>query len=140
MEEKPLVLVVDDDKKIVELIKTNLELSGLDVITAYDGEEALSKLSVPGRVPEMVILDIVMPKLSGYEVAKKIRETPGLKDILVIMVSAKNEPLDKIEGLIVSDADYYLSKPFDINDLLILTLKSLARIVSKQKASAIEAK
>lgn len=132
-EEKPQVLVVDDDKKIVELVKLNLEVAGLKVITAYDGEEALTKLGEPGPAPDLVILDIIMPKINGYEVAKKIRENPALKTIPIIMVSAKDKPLDKIEGLIVSDADYFLAKPFEMNDLLILVLKCLAKIVASKK-------
>ncbi|MDD5686881.1 MAG: response regulator [Elusimicrobia bacterium] len=126
--EKSIILVVDDDKKIVELIRVNLEGAGYEIDIAYDGEQALEKVWNKGsQRPDLIILDLMLPKLNGYEVAKQIKSKKQISDIPIIMLTAKNQPLDKMEGLLGSEVDYYLTKPIDINDLLIHVMKALSK-------------
>ena len=127
-EYKPNVLIVDDDPMIVQFLKVNLEAEDYNVDVAYDGEEALSKVFNKGsNRPDLVILDLMLPKVDGYKVAREIRKKKAISDIPIIMLTAKDQPLDKIEGLIGSDADYYLTKPVNIGDLLIHVYKALSK-------------
>src|SRR3989339_567037 len=126
--EKKKILIVDDDPKIVELISVNLKSGGYEVDTAYDGESALEKIWNKGiDRPDLIILDLILPKLDGYKVAKKIKEKKEISNIPIIMLTGKDKPLDKIEGLISSEADYYLTKPIDISDLMIYVIKALSK-------------
>ncbi|HAM39461.1 MAG: hypothetical protein A2474_05305 [Elusimicrobia bacterium RIFOXYC2_FULL_34_12] len=126
--EKKKILIVDDDPKIVELISVNLKSGGYEVDTAYDGESALEKIWNKGiDRPDLIILDLILPKLDGYKVARKIKEKKEISDIPIIMLTGKDQPLDKIEGLIGSDADYYLTKPMNIDDLMIYVMKALSK-------------
>ncbi|MBP3340001.1 MAG: response regulator transcription factor [Lachnospiraceae bacterium] len=102
------VLVVDDEKVIVKGVKFSLEQDGMDIDTAYDGEEALEKVRV--NEYDIILLDLMLPKLSGYEVCQKIRE---FSDVPIIMLTAKGEDMDKILGLEYG-ADDYITKPFNI--------------------------
>lgn len=105
------VLVVDDEKLLVKGIKFNLENDGYDVLTAYDGEEAL-KLVKENRF-DFIILDLMLPKIDGLEVCGKIRE---FSNVPVIMLTAKSEDNDKLIGFEYG-ADDYLTKPFNIMEL-----------------------
>ncbi|OGS43327.1 MAG: hypothetical protein A2539_10595 [Elusimicrobia bacterium RIFOXYD2_FULL_34_15] len=126
--EKSRILVVDDDPKIVELLRVNLEAGNYTVDVAYDGESALEKVWNQGyNRPDLIILDLILPKLDGYKVAKKIKEKKEISNIPIIMLTGKDKPLDKIEGLISSEADYYLTKPIDISDLMIYVIKALSK-------------
>jgi DNA-binding response OmpR family regulator len=102
------VLVVDDEKLIVKGIKFSLEQDGMEVDTAYNGEEALQKASEKNY--NIILLDIMLPKLNGFEVCKKIREFSAVP---IIMLTAKGEDEDKISGLEYG-ADDYIIKPFNI--------------------------
>ena len=102
------VLVVDDEKVIVKGVKFSLEQDGMDIDTAYDGEEALEKVRV--NEYDIILLDLMLPKLSGYEVCQKIRE---FSDVPIIMLTAKGDDMDKILGLEYG-ADDYITKPFNI--------------------------
>jgi CheY-like chemotaxis protein len=110
------VLVVDDDRVIQQLLEVNLELEGYDVVaTAADGREALEKI---GKLkPDLVILDIMMPKMDGLEVCRRLRADPELADIPVILLSARAQDMDIREGLEIG-ASAYLTKPFDPVELL----------------------
>ena len=108
------ILVVDDDPINVEVAKKRLEMSGHKVITAYGGAEALDVMEK--NLPDMVILDLMMPEVSGYDVCNSMRNNEKLKDIPVIMLTAKADQKDKLEGLNLG-ADDYLSKPFDKEEL-----------------------
>ena len=114
------ILVVDDEKPISDIIKFNLEKEGYEVVVAFDGEEALEK--VEGEKPDLIILDLMLPKIDGLEVAKRVRAkhtTP------IIMVTAKDSELDKVLGLELG-ADDYVTKPF--NPLEVMArVKSLLR-------------
>ncbi len=110
------VLVVDDDRVIQQLLEVNLELEGYEVVaTAADGKEALEKI---GELkPDLVILDIMMPKMDGLEVCRRLRADPDLADIPVILLSARAQDMDIREGLDIG-ASAYLTKPFDPVELL----------------------
>jgi len=108
----PRVLVVDDERSIVDFIRLGLQYEGFQVQTAPDGQAALRLISE--FKPHVVVLDIMMPKLDGLAVAEAIR---GNKDTGVIILSAKDEVQDRIHGLAVG-ADDYLVKPFDFGELL----------------------
>ncbi|MDV4151241.1 response regulator transcription factor [Clostridium sp. AL.422] len=109
------ILVVDDEDHIVELISYNLISSGYNVITANNGVDAV-RLSKEEN-PSLILLDLMIPGLDGYDVCKAIRSDSNTKDISIIMLTAKGEELDKILGLELG-ADDYITKPFSIRELL----------------------
>ncbi len=111
-ERSPRVLVVDDERSIVDFIRLGLQYEGFQVASALDGQAALRLISE--FKPHIVVLDVMMPKLDGLAVAEAIR---GNKDVGVIILSAKDEVADRIKGLEVG-ADDYLVKPFDFGELL----------------------
>ena len=115
------VLVVDDDDVIRQLITVNLELEGFDVFTAVDGQDALDK--VKGVQPEVVTLDVMMPRLDGWEAAERLRADPETAHIKVILLSARAQEADIQRGTRIG-VDAYLTKPFD-PDELIDTVKRL---------------
>lgn len=102
------VLVVDDEKLIVKGIKFSLEQDGMEVDCAYDGEEALAKIK--SNSFDIVLLDVMLPKLDGFEVCKEVRE---FSNVPIIMLTAKDSDMDKILGLEYG-ADDYITKPFNI--------------------------
>lgn len=108
------ILLVDDERDIVEFLKYNLEQKGYDVIVGYDGLEALKKLS---ENPDLIILDIMMPHLDGYDVYKKIRENENFKNIPIIFLTAKSGEVDEIKALELGASDY-VQKPISPKKLL----------------------
>ncbi|MGN1407405.1 response regulator transcription factor, partial [Lactobacillus sp.] len=120
------ILVVDDDHEIVELLSIYLKNEGYEPIAAYNGKEALTKLSTTPDIA-LMILDVMMPNMSGIDVVKEVRKD---SDIPIIIVSAKTGDMDKIQGLITG-ADDYVSKPF--NPLEVMArVRSLLRRSQKQ--------
>lgn len=115
------VLVVDDEKPISDIIKFNLEKEGYDVVVAYDGEEALQK--VEDEDPDLIVLDLMLPKIDGLEVAKQVR---AKKTTPIIMVTAKDSELDKVLGLELG-ADDYVTKPFSNRELVARVKANLRR-------------
>lgn len=109
------VLVVDDDPAILRLLNQSLELEGYSVSTATDGEEALAEL--PRSEPDVVVLDVMMPKLNGFDVLERIRRDPKTATLPVILLTAKSSKEDVWEGW-QRGVDYYMTKPFDIDELL----------------------
>ena len=109
------ILVVDDEEHIVELIKFNLETNGFKVISANDGNDAL-KLA-KNEVPQLVLLDLMLPGMDGYDVCREIRRDQSISTMPVIMITAKGEELDKILGLELG-ADDYITKPFSVRELV----------------------
>jgi len=107
--------VVDDDPDIVSLIKYQLEFEGYQVIPCYDGLEALDKI-VETR-PDLIVLDIMMPKVDGWVVCHSVKSTNGTSHIRIIILSAKTQIRSKIKGLYIMQADLYMTKPFDLEDL-----------------------
>ncbi len=118
------ILVVDDEKPIVDIEKFNLEKEGYEVSVAYDGEEALNQVKEVD--PDLIILDLMLPKIDGLEVAREIRKT---KDTPIIMVTAKDSELDKVLGLELG-ADDYVTKPFSNRELVARVKANLRRQVS----------
>lgn len=112
---RKLVLAVDDSPTVRRLISVSLERKGYRVVTAEDGMQALVKLAE--HTPALVLLDISMPKMDGYEVCKVIKRNQTLKHVPVLMLSGKDGVFDKIKGRIAGAKDY-ISKPFDIAMLL----------------------
>jgi two-component system alkaline phosphatase synthesis response regulator PhoP len=111
---KAKILLADDEKDIIEFLKYNLEIEGFEVITAYDGEEALSKIS---QKPDLILLDIMMPKVDGFEVCNRIRQIPGFEKTPVIFLTAKSGELDEIHGLELGANDY-IKKPISPKKLI----------------------
>lgn len=118
------ILVCDDDKEIVEAIEIYLSKEGYKILKAYNGEEALK--IVKNNEIHLIVLDIMMPKVDGIEVAKKIRED---KSIPIIMLSAKSEDYDKINGL-MQGADDYVTKPFNPLELIARVNSQIRRYTS----------
>ncbi|MGV3721110.1 MAG: response regulator transcription factor, partial [Actinomycetota bacterium] len=116
------VLVVDDQPHIVRLIQVNLEKEGLQVSTASDGVEGLEKISE--ERPDLVILDVIMPRKDGFQVLRDIKSDEGLADIPVIMLTVKTHNADIVEGL-KEGAELYLPKPFHPKELVSLVKRVL---------------
>jgi two-component system phosphate regulon response regulator PhoB len=112
---KPLVLIVEDEADLVTLLKYNLEKEGFRTISAGDGEEAL--LLAAEQVPNLVLLDWMLPLMSGLEVCRQMRRNPKTRDIPIIMLTARGEEADKVRGL-NSGADDYIAKPFSPTELV----------------------
>ncbi|HEX7145854.1 MAG TPA: response regulator [Gaiellaceae bacterium] len=112
--ESPLVLVADDEEDIRALVAFRLKRAGYDVITAADGEEAL--LLATTRLPDLAVLDMMMPKATGLEVTHSMREQAATKDIPVILLTARAQEVDVQRGF-EAGADDYVKKPFSPQDL-----------------------
>jgi two-component system response regulator VicR len=110
------IMVVDDEPDVVDLVKLVLESDGFGVVTAYSGKEALEKID--REMPDLVLLDIMMPQMDGWEVYSRIRANPRTKDIPVAMLTAKSQSIDKMIGLHVVKVDDYITKPFGRSELL----------------------
>ena len=114
----PTVLIVDDEQHIRLLIEQTLEEledEGVELLTAVDGEQAVDV--VRNQPPDLVFLDVSMPKMDGFEVVRTIKQDPALAGTTVIMLTARGQAVDREEG-IAAGADEYLTKPFDPDDLL----------------------
>lgn len=109
------ILVCDDERHIVRLIQVNLERQGWQVVTAYDGKEGLEK--VASEKPDLLVLDVMMPYMDGFEVLKTLRKDPATEKLPVIMLTAKAQDKDVFEGYHYG-ADMYLTKPFNPKELV----------------------
>lgn len=109
------ILVVDDEEDILRLIQFQLTAEGYQVVTARDGLEALEK--VVDEKPDLVILDIMMPKVDGWVVCHSIKGNAATKHMRVIILSAKAQFMSKIKGLYILQADLYMTKPFELDEL-----------------------
>jgi two-component system phosphate regulon response regulator PhoB len=112
---RPAILVVEDETALLTLLRYNLEKEGFMVSAAHDGEEAL--LQLKEAKPDAVLLDWMLPRVSGIEVCRQIRRTPAWRDLPVIMLTARGEEGDRVRGL-DSGADDYVVKPFSPNELI----------------------
>lgn len=117
------ILVVDDEKDIVELLRYNLAKAGFKVITAYDGLEAMEKLS---HEPDLIILDVMMPKLNGFDVCRRIKSMEEYKNVPIIFLTVKSAESDEIHGLDLGANDF-IQKPISINKI-IARIKSNLRL------------
>lgn len=132
---KTTILVADDDPQLLRLITRNLQLEGYEVLAASDGQQALE--AIEARVPELVLLDVMMPRLDGFSVAERVRE---FSSVPIIIVTARGQDQDKIRGL-DAGADDYLTKPFSVDELLarvraVLRRSRLSSTESGQTARA----
>ncbi len=118
-----LILLVEDDEDILKMVKSHLNLEGFDVLTARDGLEALSK--VKAHLPNLVVLDIMLPKIDGWEVLLQLRENKETASIPIVMLTAKREDLSKLTAF-RHGADDYVTKPFS-PDILIARIKAVLR-------------
>lgn len=122
------ILVVDDERPISEIINFNLTKEGFEVHTAFDGEEAIEK--VASVQPDLILLDLMLPKIDGLEVCRQVRKT---NDVPIIMLTAKDSEIDKVLGLELG-ADDYITKPFSNRELIARVKANLRRLNSPPSA------
>ncbi|MDR0838816.1 MAG: response regulator transcription factor [Oscillospiraceae bacterium] len=123
------VLIVDDEKNIVDILKFNLKKEGYDTTEAYDGEEALRRYGA--ECPALILLDVMLPHLDGFEVCRRIRRMDNLTPI--IMLTAREEETDKVFGLELG-ADDYITKPFSIREVLARVKANMRRTAAVEAA------
>ena len=121
----PFILVVEDEDALSTLLQYNLDKEGYDVVVAADGEEALTLVSE--RLPDIIILDWMLPKVSGIEVCRRLRARPDTRNLPIIMLTARGEESDRIRGL-DTGADDYIVKPFAMSELSARIRAVLRRI------------
>jgi DNA-binding response OmpR family regulator len=109
------VLVVDDEANIVLSLEFLMKKAGFDVRVASDGEQALA--AVQERVPDLILLDVMMPKRDGYDVCQTIRANPAWKDVRIIMLTAKGREIEREKGIALG-ADDYITKPFSTREVM----------------------
>ena len=129
------ILVVDDEKDIVELISYNLEQEGFAVIKAYDGQMAWERVKT--AKPDLVVLDLMIPGIHGLEVCKLIRRDAATETLPIIMLTAKSDQVDKILGLELG-ADDYVTKPFNVRELIARIRAVLRRYEGRQQIELFE--
>ncbi len=129
-EQKPRVLVVDDEPSIAKIVRKQLEVAGYEATVAITGTEGLAKTKE--LHPDLVILDVMLPGMNGFEVCAAIKQDETLKSIPIIMLTAKAQRQDAQTGL-QQGADAYLTKPFDLNELLGQAKKLIQKPASPQQ-------
>lgn len=122
---QPYILVMEDEDALATLLQYNLEKEGYDVAVAPDGDEGM--LQIDERIPDLVLLDWMLPKLSGIEVCRRIRNRPETRNLPVVMLTARGEETDRVRGL-DTGADDYLTKPFSMVELMARIRAVLRRI------------
>jgi DNA-binding response OmpR family regulator len=122
--ERPVVLVADDDQDILTLVALRLERDGYEVVGATDGERALA--AAFERSPDLALIDVSMPKLDGYEVARRLRRHAATREIPIILLTARVQDSDVARG-IEAGADDYVTKPFSTADLRARVQAALGR-------------
>ena len=110
------ILIVDDEPNIVISLQFLMRREGFEVVVARDGEEALD--SVEKERPDLMLLDVMMPKINGFEVCERLRKDPSLADMRIVMLTAKGREAEMKKGLSLG-ADGYITKPFSTRDLVI---------------------
>jgi phosphate regulon transcriptional regulator PhoB len=129
------ILVVDDEQDIAELVAYNLSREGFATVKAYDGEAALNKVRL--EKPDLLILDLMLPGMSGLDICKAIRANPETARLPIIMLTAKSDEFDKILGLEIG-ADDYITKPFSVKELMARVRSILRRVQEGKKQSVKE--
>ena len=130
---KSTILVVEDELDILQLVAHNLKSADFDVLTAQDGYEALTVAK--NHLPQLIILDLMIPGLDGFEVCKELKRSPVTKDIPVLMLTARGEEVDRIVGLELG-ADDYVVKPFSPRELILRVRAILRRHAPEEQAIA----
>jgi len=129
--DKKKILTVDDDFNITRLLKFKLNKEGFDVFEAHNGEEALK--TATSLKPDLILLDIMMPKMTGWEVNKKLREDSKLKNIPVIMVTAVSQLNEQLKSLKAEGVRDYITKPFNFSELI----NTVNRVLSQTKENSL---
>lgn len=129
------ILIVDDEQDIVELVSYNLEKEGFKTIKAYDGEAALKMVKL--QKPDLIILDLMLPKMNGLDACQAIRSNPETASLPIIMLTAKGDEVDKIIGL-ENGADDYITKPFSVKELIARVRSILRRLHDVEKKTGQE--
>ncbi|WP_296320219.1 response regulator transcription factor [Treponema sp. UBA3813] len=127
------ILIVEDDKELSHITELELTHEGFSVVTAADGREGFEKIQ--GENPDLVLLDVMLPRLSGLEILRKVRNELN-SDLPIILVTARGETIDKVDGL-NSGADDYIAKPFKIEELLARMKAVLRRTQKKSGAKSV---
>lgn len=131
MEQKKKVLIVEDEKNIVDILRFNLQRSGYDTIEAYDGEDGLNKAMLEN--PDLILLDVMLPKMIGFDVCKTLRQMGN--NVPVIILTAREEETDKVLGLEIG-ADDYITKPFSMRELIARVGANIRRTGMNTSTSA----
>jgi DNA-binding response OmpR family regulator len=118
------ILVVDDEKALVSLVALHMRTAGHDVLIAHDGWAAIDMCK--RDKPDLIILDLMLPKLNGWEVCRRLRGDDATKDVMVVMLSARSDDVDKLRGF-SAGADDYVTKPFSPRELVARVNRILAR-------------
>jgi two-component system KDP operon response regulator KdpE len=133
MSKKPVILVVDDEPQILRVMRASLPPRGYEVVTARSGQEALDRIQK--EMPDLIILDLVMPEMSGLEVCRQVRE---FASVPILVLSAKGSEHDKVTALDLG-ADDYITKPFSMDELLARVRAVLRRIPAAEDSSVLTA-
>ena len=131
---KTKVLVVEDDRSLAEVLPYNLEQNGYEVYCAHDGQDGLNQARL--QLPEIIVLDVMIPVLDGLEVCKMLRANPSTNDIPIVMLTAKSEETDQLVGFSVG-ADDYVVKPFSVK-ILLQRIKTILRRQERGKNVGLE--
>ncbi len=126
-EEKKRVLCIEDEQEMIDLIKLILERRGFEVLGAVGGKEGLEVIR--REKPDLILLDLMMPEIDGWEVYRQMKADEQVKDIPVIVVTAKAQSIDKVLGLHIAKVDDYVTKPFGPQELL----KSINKVLAMEK-------
>ncbi|MEL7108133.1 MAG: phosphate regulon transcriptional regulator PhoB [Pseudomonadota bacterium] len=122
---KPFIVIAEDEKAVSELLRYNLESEGYETAIANDGDEAM--LLIDERIPDLMLLDWMLPKISGIEICRRVRTRQETANLPIIMLTARTEEADRIRGL-ETGADDYVTKPFSTNELMARVKAVLRRI------------
>lgn len=122
---KPFVVIAEDESAVAELLRYNLESEGYETAIAGDGEETM--LLLDERTPDLILLDWMLPKISGIEICRRVRSRQETANLPIIMLTARTEEADRVRGL-QTGADDYVSKPFSVNELMARVQAVLRRI------------
>lgn len=122
---KPFIVIAEDEKAVSELLRYNLESEGYETAIANDGDEAM--LLLDERIPDLMLLDWMLPKISGIEICRRVRTRQETANLPIIMLTARTEEADRIRGL-ETGADDYVTKPFSTNELMARVKAVLRRI------------
>ncbi len=132
---KPLVMIVEDETALVTVLRYNLEKEGYRVCEATDGEEALTVFAE--SAPDLLLLDWMLPTMSGIEVCRQIRRKPGNREVPILMLTARGEEADKVRGLEIG-ADDYVTKPFSVPELMARVKAHLRRVQPSQPKGTLD--
>jgi two-component system response regulator VicR len=122
---KKKIVVVEDDQDIADLVKLVLETAEFEVVTVLDGQNALARIQ--SVRPDAILLDLTMPKISGWDIFKQVRGDPAYAEIPIAILTAKSETFDEMVGLHVMKADAYITKPFGKQELIDKTHELFAK-------------